>query len=92
MILDLPLNVEQQLIQTAQQQGVTVEQLLLNMLEKQPLSNGFDFIEPDGIITNSRHELSSEHLQAIYDDLDNVEPNQALQALIQQYGGLNVSS
>lgn len=35
MILDLPPNVEQDLIQTAQQKGVTVEQLLLDMITKQ---------------------------------------------------------
>lgn len=74
---------------TAKQKGVTVEQLFLDILAKQPLSNGFDFIEPDGIITNSRHELSSEHLQAIYDDLDNPpSPTPAMIDLMAKYGGI----
>lgn len=87
MILDIPPQTAQMIIATAEQQGVTVNKLLLS-IAKQP--SGFEFVENDGIVSSYHNHLSNDDLQALYDDLDNDKPNAELQALMQKFGGLGV--
>lgn len=70
MIIDLPLQTEQAIIARAEQQGLTVKELL--MKDYSP-KDDFDFgleAERHGLNSDVLPALSDAELQAIYDDLD----------------------
>lgn len=96
MIIDLPPQTAQMVHSIATQQGQSVEQFILSIVDEKlsqidKAPKNFDFIEHDGIVSHGNHTLSPEVFQAIYDDLDQEpQPNPRLQALMAKYGGLNV--
>lgn len=89
MILDVAPHTAQLVSEYAQKQGISVDELLLQMIDDEV--QGFDFIEKDGIYATGNITLSPAEFQAIMDDLDAPpRPNPKLQALIKKYGGLGV--
>lgn len=87
-MIEIPPHIETAIIQQAQMQGLTAIELLA---KDYATPSGFDFLEQDGIYSDGKPvTLTQEQFQAIWDELDDDTPNPQLQALIKQYGGLNV--
>lgn len=78
MILDLPPQIEQAIIATAEAQGLTVEELFQQMFSEKEMMLNSDDIAPI--------ELSQDDFQRIFND---ESPNVKLQAFMAQYGNLN---
>lgn len=96
MIIDLPPQTAQMVHSIATQQGQSVEQFILSIVDEKlsQIDKTHEELEllaeQHGLNSDGLPSISDSELQAIYDDLDDDTPNLKLQALIAQYGGLNV--
>ncbi len=89
MIIDLPPQIEQAIINKAQSKGMTAENFIKEQLEL--LVSDFSFLDNNGIYSYTSHEASNMSLQAINEHLDQPpQPTLAMQELMANYGGLNV--
>lgn len=89
MLIDLPPQVEQAIINKAQSKGMTTENFIKEQLEI--LVSDFSFLDNHGIYSRLNHEASNESLQTISEHLDQPpQPTLAMRELMANYGGLNV--
>lgn len=85
MILDIPPQTAQMIIATAEQQGLTVDELLLNAIGH--YSHDV-MLNSDTPLAVDVSDDGMTHLLALLDD--DTPPNAELQALMQKFGGLSV--
>lgn len=96
-IIDLAPQTAQMVHSIATQQGQSVEQFILSIVDEKlsQIDKTHEELEllaeQDGLNSDGLPPISESALQAIYDDLDQEpQPNPRLQALMAKYGGLNV--
>lgn len=89
MIIEIPPQIEQAIINKAQSKGMTAESYIKEQLEI--LVSDFSFLDSNGIYSRLSHETSNESLQTIREHLDQPpNPTPAMRELMANYGGLNV--
>lgn len=84
-MLDIPPYIEQAIIQTAKQQGLTAIELLAKDYASSEL-----LAEQYGIYSDDTHTPSQQTFERLNEWLDDNTPNPKLDALMAKYGGLSV--